>query len=93
MPPGAHTLGSGGPEIEVLLLGAALLVLAAVFFAQKTAPPQVSVVLLLLGAVAVIGSFSLGGSAADVTVAIVAPVDGATVPAGEPVPVEVEVGG
>jgi hypothetical protein len=101
----AHTLGAGGPEIELLLLAVALLFLGVTFFVQKTTKPAVPVV-LLVGALAVgAGSFAVGGSdehtgtegttaaPEGLGVTITSPADGDTVPAGEPVVVEVEVTG
>ncbi len=87
----AHTATSGGPNTEMLLLGAGMIVLALVFFFQKTASTRASLVLAVLGAAVVTGSFTLsGGGHSDVAVAIVSPQDGATVAAGT-VELEVEV--
>ncbi|HVL64897.1 MAG TPA: hypothetical protein VM573_06970 [Actinomycetota bacterium] len=89
----AHTLGSGGPEIEMLLIGGAVVVLGVVFFVQKSTKPAVPVVLVLAGLLVAAGSFLVGGPeaapAGAASVTIVAPEDGATVPAGEPFTVEV----
>lgn len=97
MPALAHTLGSGGPEIEVLLLGGAFLVLAIVFFLQKTASTLFAIVLALVGISGVVGAFAFGGSSdagpTDITIAIASPPDGTDVPAGESVPVEIELEG
>ncbi|MDQ3981113.1 MAG: hypothetical protein M3271_00355 [Actinomycetota bacterium] len=97
LPALAHTATSGGPNTEVLLLGIGMVVLGGVFFVQKTASRQASVVLLVLGAVAITGSFTLGGSSGDehhdASVAIASPQDGATVSAEEPVPFEIELTG
>ncbi len=60
--PLAHTGSSGGPNAEILLLGAGMIVLAVVFFFQKTASRKASVLLLLLGAAAVTGAFTLASS-------------------------------
>lgn len=95
----AHTLGSGGPEIEMLLIAAALLVLGIVFFVQRSAKTSISVVLIVAAFAIGVGSFALGGDddasvgASDATVSITAPADGATVPAGEPFQLEVGVEG
>jgi hypothetical protein len=82
----AHTLGSGGPEIEMLLIGGAVVVLGVVFFVQKSTKPAVPVVLVLAGLLVAAGSFLVGGPeaapAGAASVTIVAPEDGATVPAG-----------
>ncbi len=97
MPAFAHTATSGGPNTEILLLGIGMIVLAGVFFLQKSASRGASLVLLVLGTVAVTGSFTLGGSSGDdhhdATVAIASPADGATVSAGQPVPFEIELTG
>ena len=97
MPYLAHTATSSGPNTEVLLLGAGMVVLGLVFFFQKTASRQVSLVLAVLGAVAITGAFTLGGGSSgdthhDVSIAIASPAEGATVPAGEAT-VEVELEG
>lgn len=93
----AHTIGAGGPDLEMTLLAGGLLVLGLVFFFQKTVKSVVSVV-LLVGALAVgAGAFAVGGStdeplpAPDVEVRIVSPEDGATVPARNEVEVRAEV--
>jgi hypothetical protein len=45
----AHTLGAGGPDLELFLFAAALLILGVVLFLQKSAKPVVSVVLVVAG--------------------------------------------
>lgn len=97
MPPVAHTATSSGPNTEILLLGVGMLVLAAIFFFQKTASRQATLVLAVLGVVAVTGAFTLasdsgGADHHDASVAIVSPAAGATVDAGT-VPVEIELTG
>ena len=96
--PLAHTATSGGPNTEILLLGVGMVVLAAVFFFQKTASRRASVVLLVLGAAAITGAFTVAstsedGAHHDVTIAIQAPADGATVDASEPVSLQVDLQG
>ena len=104
----AHTLGKGGPEIEFLIVAAAMLVLGIVFFMQKAVKPVVSVV-LVLGAFAMgAGAFAVGGDSSnastgpceeasgtngDTSVTVVAPADGDTVPADEPVALDIELEG
>jgi Domain of unknown function (DUF4399) len=102
----AHTLGAGGPDIEMLLLAVALLFLGVTFFIQKTTKPAVPVV-LLVGALGVgAGAFAVGGSAGDqpgsdgvvaapegIGISITSPTDSDTVPAGEAVEVTVELTG
>lgn len=95
--PLAHIAAPGGPNTEILLLGVGMLVLAAVFFFQKTASRTASLVLLALGAAAVTGAFTVARTSADehqdASVTIESPADGATVAANEPVPVEVTLEG
>jgi hypothetical protein len=93
----AHTATSSGPNTEILLLGGGMIVLALVFFFQKTASRVASLVLAVLGAVAVTGAFTFAGGSEgsgheDATIAIASPADGATVEAG-PLPIEVELEG
>ncbi len=95
MPLLAHTATSGGPNTEILLLGAGALVLAIVFFFQKTASRRASFVLAVGGVAAVTGAFALSGDSGHdhgVSIAIASPEDGATVEAGT-VPVEIELSG
>jgi hypothetical protein len=103
----AHTLGAGGPDIEMLLLAAALLFLGVTFFVQKTTKPAVPVVLLVAALGVGAGAFAVGASSTDdhsgndgvvaapngVVVSITAPADGDTVSAGESVEVTVELTG
>lgn len=91
----AHAAGSGGVHTEYLLLGGALVVLAVIFFVQRSVKPVVSIVLLLAGFVLAGGAFALGNGAAssDASIQIVAPEEGATVSAEEPVTIEVELTG
>ena len=80
----AHSFGSTGPDVELLLLAIALVVLAVTLFVQKSAKPYVPVV-LLVGAVGFgIGAFQLGGSGSGsgIAVTITSPADGAEVEAG-----------
>lgn len=98
MPQLAHTASSGGPNTEILLLGVGMLVIAVVFFFQKSVSRRASLVLAVLGAVAITGAFtSSGGSSSedehhDVSIAIASPADGDTVEAGE-VTVEIDLEG
>jgi hypothetical protein len=102
----AHTFGTGGPDIEMLLLAVALLFLGVTFFIQKSTKPAVPVV-LLVGALGVgAGAFAVGASSDDhsesagtvaapdeVGISITSPADGDTVSAGEPVQVSVDLTG
>lgn len=96
MPILAHTATSSGPNTEILLLGAGMVVLAAVFFFQKTASRGASLILAVLGIAAITGAFTFtGGSSGghhDASIAIASPADGATVEPGT-VPVEIELAG
>ncbi|HEX2294472.1 MAG TPA: DUF4399 domain-containing protein [Actinomycetota bacterium] len=96
MPALAHTATSSGPNAEILLLGGGMIVLALVFFFQKTVSTQASVVLGVLGAVAVTGAFTFAGESGthghEVSIELLAPEDGATVDAGA-VGVEVALSG
>lgn len=103
--PLAHTLGEGGPEIELLLVAVAMLVLGVIFFLQKSAKPVVSVV-LVVGAFAMgTGAFVMGGesnggdceatssSSGDLAVRITEPADGSTVEANEDITLDIELEG
>jgi hypothetical protein len=100
----AHTLGAGGPDLELFLFAAALLVLGAILFVQKAAKPVVSVVLLIAAFAVGTGAFALGGSSSTSTTATVAapdgvaveitnPRDGSSVRAGRPVSIEGQISG
>lgn len=95
----AHSLGSGGPEIEALLLATLLLGLGLVSLRQKTLKQPAAIGLVVIGAVLAVGSFTFFRStptaqaAEDVSVAFAAPEDGSTVAAGEPVEVEIRLDG
>lgn len=97
MPAFAHTATSSGPNTEILLLGAGMIVLAVVFFLQKTASRQASLVLAVVGVAAITGAFALaeepgGDEHHDASIAIASPADGASVAAGT-VAVEIELTG
>jgi hypothetical protein len=96
----AHTFGTGGPDVELLLVAVAVLALGIVFFFSKTTKPMVPVVLLLAAFALGAGAFTFGSSqsagsrsAPDVTVAITDPGNGDTVAAGRPFRLDVEVRG
>lgn len=97
MPSLAHTATSSGPNTELLLLGLGMVVLAGVFFFQKSASRPASLVLAVLGAGLVTGAFTFAGGSGgddhhDVSISIASPENGATVDAGT-VPVEIELTG
>lgn len=92
----AHAGEAGGVHLEYLLVGGALVVLSVIFFVQRSVKPVVSILLFLGGFALAGGAFALGGGdpvSTDASLRIVAPEDGATVPASEPVTVEVELTG
>jgi hypothetical protein len=97
MPAFAHTATSSGPNTEILLLGAGMVVLAVIFFFQKTASRQASLVLGVLGVAAITGAFTLASDSGstdhhDASIAIASPADGEAVDAGT-VAVEIELTG
>ena len=97
MPTIAHAATSSGPNTEILLLGVGMLVLAAVFFFQKTASANATLILGVLGVAAITGAFTVakdsgGDGHVDAAIAIASPEDGATVEAGA-VPVEIDLTG
>ena len=57
----AHTLGTGGPDLELILIAGAIAVLGIVFFFQKAVKPVVSVVLIAIAIVAGTVAFTMGG--------------------------------
>jgi hypothetical protein len=97
----AHTFGTGGPDVELLLVTVAILALSIVFFFSKTTKPMVPVVLLVLAFATGAGAFALGGSqtatgtvpAPDVTVDILEPADGGAVAAGRTITLDVQING
>ncbi|MGH2827350.1 MAG: hypothetical protein ACRDKF_10315 [Actinomycetota bacterium] len=97
----AHTLGTGGPDIELLLLAAVMAILGIVFFFQKAVKPLVSVLLVVLGLGAAVFAFVLGGeqsaqpgadgssvSPRGATVEITSPSEGEVVPANQEIEIE-----
>jgi hypothetical protein len=61
----AHTIGVGGPDLEMMVLAAALVFLGIILFVQKTAKPAVSVG-LMVAALAVGGGRSRSADRARV---------------------------
>ncbi len=99
MPVLGHAASAGGANIELLIAAFGAGLLGVVFFLQKAVKPQVSVVLLVVAIGLGVTAFTLGGDsserppAPDVTLTFEAPVEGATVPAGEKIEVSVDVAG
>ena len=92
----AHSVTPGGPDIEVLLLSAALLYLGVYLFVRKAAKPYVAVLLVLGAVAAAMGAFALcrtRTATTNATVSITAPREGAVVDAGRPVPIKAAVKG
>ncbi len=57
----AHTLGAGGPDLELILIAAAMAVLGIVFFFQKAVKPAVSIGLIVVAIGAGAFAFAMGG--------------------------------
>lgn len=90
----AHTLGAGGPDLELFVLAGSLAILGVVFFLQKSVKPVVSFVVMAAAVGLGAGAFALGGSqSSNATVRIVSPAAGDKVPAGEVVTLDVVVDG
>ena len=102
----AHSLGTGGPDIELMLLAAVMGILGIVFFFQKAVKPAVSVLLVVLGVGAGVFAFVAGGgrqstsqpvadgsgvSPGGATVEITSPSDGEVVPANQEIEIEYRV--
>ena len=58
----AHTLGTGGPDLELILIAGAIGVLGIVFFFQKAVKPVVSIALVVVAIGAGALAFTMGGS-------------------------------
>lgn len=87
----AHTLGTGGPDLELMLIAGAMAVLGIVFFFQEAVKPAVSIGLIVVAIGAGAVAFALGGaSPEDASVTILSPADGDTVPANEPIEITYE---
>ena len=57
----AHTLGVGGPDLELIMIAAAMAVLGIVFFFQKAVKPAVSIGLIVVAIGAGAFAFAMGG--------------------------------
>ncbi len=92
----AHVVGpSGGVELELLLVAGGLLVASFLVRPSEGESSRLPMVLLVLAVVIGIGSFAWPrinkpANTSPAVVTITSPRDGATVPAGEPISVEVE---
>jgi hypothetical protein len=59
----AHTLGVGGPDLELMMIAGAMAVLGVVFFFQKAVKPVVSIGLVVAAIVA--GGFAVASGGED----------------------------
>jgi hypothetical protein len=59
----AHTLGVGGPDLELIMIAVAMAVLGIVFFFQKAVKPAVSIGLIVVAVGAGAIAFAVGGDA------------------------------
>lgn len=93
----AHIETGGGPSIEFLILAAGLVVLALIFFIQKTVKPQVPLFLLAFAFALSAGAFAFGGAPephhSETAVVILSPEDGETLSEGEPVQLDLRLPG
>ena len=95
----AHSLGSEGPDIELLIFAGALLVLAVMLQVQKAAKLAVVVAVVAVAVALGTGSYFLGGepptdaAPPDVSVSIIEPENNDEVAAGEPVELRVSLEG
>lgn len=94
----AHGAGGGDGDVRsfLLLFGGGALVLAGLAMRAREKHLVVSAAPIVAGVGLVLGSFVFTGSDSerpDVHISITAPAEGATVPAGRPVPVVVAVDG
>lgn len=92
----AHAGSAGGIHLETLIIAIALIVLAVVLYFNKNVKTSGSVVLLVLGLAMGAATFVFAPGPTDVSgvsMAIMSPDDGADVPAGEPIDVEVALQG
>lgn len=92
----AHAGAAGGIHLETLIIGVALVVLAVILYFNKNVKTSGSVALLVLGIGMAGATFVFAPAPTDVSnvsMSIVSPDDGASVPAGEPIDVEVTLQG
>jgi len=98
----ASTLGAGGPDLELSLIAVALVFLGVTFFVQKRTKRFVSALLLVGGLAVGAGAFAAGGPSSagsngalaapeQLSVRITSPADGGTVPARQPLDLEMEI--
>jgi len=86
----------GGPALEILLVGGALIAIGVMFFFQKAAGPFASLVFVVIGAAVVVGGFAFSGdgaSSSGIDVHITSPADGTLVRAGRPITIDVDLVG
>lgn len=93
----AHVTSGPGPSIEFLILAAGLVILALMFFLQKTVAPQVPLLLLLVAVALGGGAFAFAEEPPehhpDLGVVILSPSDDDAVEAGEPLQLDLRVPG
>lgn len=93
----AHVAGGEGPAVEFLILAAGLVVLAVIFFVQKTVKPQVPLFLLVFAFAMMAGAFAFDDSPephhSETAVVLLSPMGGDVVPAGEDLQLEVRLPG
>lgn len=93
----SHGVTGEGPSIEFLILAAGLVVLAVIFFVQKTVKPHVPLALLAFAFAMAAGAFAFDDEPephhSEVAVVILSPGEGETLPAGEPVQLDLRLPG
>lgn len=98
----AHTLGVGGPDLELIVIAVAMAVLGIVFFFQKAVKPAVSFALIVVALGAGVLAFTMGGEDTQPTasseetpggasIEITSPSDGETLPANEEIEITYEI--
>lgn len=99
----AHTLGVGGPDLELMVIAAAMAVLGIVFFFQKAVKPAVSFALIVVALGAGVLAFTMGGEDAQqpaasseqtpggASIEITSPSEGETLPANEEIEISYEI--
>ena len=78
----AHTLGTGGPDLELILIAGAMGVLGIVFFFQKAVKPVVGIALVVAAIGAGALAFAMGGSEPEAQQTRADGAEGGTAPEG-----------